>query len=79
MNVEDLLIKLDQKNIPLRWYSINGDLASDIYVLRKVHNYWEFFYIDERGNQNNDYRRFDDERDACNYMYDKLIYEKSIS
>ena len=45
-------------------------------MLRKVHNYWEFFYADEHGNQNNDYRRFNDESEACNYMFDKLIYEK---
>ena len=45
-------------------------------MLRKVHNYWEFFYVDERGNQNNGYRRFNDESEACNYMFDKLIYEK---
>lgn len=76
MNIEELLIKLEQEKIPSRWYSVNGKLASDIYMLRKVHNYWEFFYVDERGNQNNGYRRFNDESEACNYMFDKLIYEK---
>jgi hypothetical protein len=45
-------------------------------VLRRVYDHWEFFYIDERGNQDNDYRRFDNESEACNYLYDKLIFEK---
>ena len=76
MNVQELLVKLKQNKIPSSWYSINGDLSSDIYVLRRVYDHWEFFYIDERGNQDNDYRRFDNESEACNYLYDKLIFEK---
>ena len=32
MNIEELLIKLEQEKIPSRWYSINGDLSSDIYI-----------------------------------------------
>ena len=64
----EIINKLEKEKIPSRWYSVNGNLASDIYMLRKVHNYWEFFYVDERGNQNNGYRRFNDESEACNYM-----------
>lgn len=79
MNVEKLLRKLEQEEIPSRWYSINGNLATDTYMLRKVHDYWEFFYVDERGNQDNDYRRFYDESEACYYLYNKLINEKIIS
>ena len=30
MNVQELLEKLEQNKIPSSWYSINGDLSSDI-------------------------------------------------
>ena len=79
MNVRELIIKLDEEKIPQRWYSINGNLASDIYVLRQVHDYWEFFYVDERGDQNNDYRRFENEEDACNYLLEHLVHQKNMS
>ena len=77
MNVRELIIKLDEEKIPSRWYSINGDLSSDIYVLRQVYDYWEFFYVDERGNQNNDYRRFENEEDACAYLLKQLLHQKN--
>lgn len=79
MNVKELIIKLDEEKIPQRWYSINGNLSSDIYVLRQVYNYWEFFYVDERGDQNNDYRRFENEEDACNYLFEQLLHQKNMS
>ncbi|HCJ09249.1 MAG TPA: hypothetical protein DHV96_13090 [Lachnospiraceae bacterium] len=79
MNVKELIIKLDEEKIPQRWYSINGNLSSDIYVLRQVYDYWEFFYVDERGNQNNDYRRFKNEEDACNYLLEQLLHQKNMS
>lgn len=77
MNVNDLLFKLEKEKIPSNWYSINGNFTSDIYMLRKVYDYWEYFYVDERGNQSNDYRRFYSESEACEYLYEKLIYEKN--
>ena len=73
MNVKELITRLEEEKIPSRWYSINGDLASDIFVLRQVYDYWEFFYVDERGNQNNDYRRFKCEEDACDYLLKQLL------
>lgn len=74
MNSEDLKIKLDELKVPSRYYSINSNIASDIYVFRKVHIYWECFYIDERGGQN-EYHRFDNENDACEYFLRTLIDE----
>ena len=76
MNITELQMKLEQEKIPSNWYSINGKLASDVFVLRKVYDYWEFFYVDERGNQNNDYKKFSTEDEACKYLYDKVMYEK---
>jgi len=74
VNVNELIIKLDAEKIPSSWYSINGNLSCDIYVLRQVYDYWEFFYVDERGNQNNDYRRFESEEDACDYLLKQLLH-----
>ena len=77
MNVRELIIKLNEEKIPSRWYSINGNLASDIYVLRQVYDYWEFIYVDERGNQNNDYRCFRNEEEACDYLLKQLLNQKN--
>lgn len=76
LNTTELIEKLNGEKIPSSWYSINGNLSSDIYILRKVYEFWEFFYVDERGNQNNDYRRFDNESDACEFLLEKLLNEK---
>ena len=76
MNIVELKERLNEEKIPSNWYSINGYLASDIFVLQNVGDYWETFYIDERGNQDNDYRRFDNENDACIFFLNRLIEEK---
>lgn len=72
MNIGELKIALDKLNIPNRRYSINGNISSDIYIFQQVYSYWECFYIDERGNQNNAYRRFNNESDACVYFLEML-------
>ena len=71
MNSEELKNKLEELNVPGRYYSINSSISSDRYVFRQVHIYWECFYIDERGGQN-DYHRFDNENDACDYFVEKV-------
>ena len=77
MNVEELKKNLEELGIPKRRYSINGDIASDIYILQEVHTYWESFYIDERGGEN-DHHRFDNEYDACEYFLEILKKEKEF-
>ena len=74
MNIEKLKVKLEELNVPKSFYRINGSLTSDVYVLNKIYDYWEYFYFDEKGNQN-DYHRFDNENDACEYFYKKLETE----
>ena len=51
MNSEELKTILDELDIPVRCYSINGNIGSNKYIFRQVYNYWECFYIDERGNE----------------------------
>ena len=74
MNSEELKNKLEELNVPGRYYSINSSISSDRYVFRQVHIYWECFYIDESGGQN-DYHRFDNENDACEYFLKTLKAE----
>lgn len=74
MDVKELINKLEELKVPKSYYSINGNLSSDIYVLNQVYHYWEFFYFDEKGNTNN-YRKFDNENDACIFFYNKLKAE----
>lgn len=76
MNREELKIKLAELDIPSRYYSINSNIAADTYIFREVYTYWECFYIDERGGQN-DYHRFDNEEEACDYFFKTLKTEMS--
>ena len=76
MNIEELKAILVSANIPNNSYSINGSYFSDSYVMQEKkqngHAYWEIFYIDERGGEN-DYRCFDKEDIACKYFLYKLL------
>lgn len=76
MNIKELRAILNELSIPNRYYSINGNISSDTYIFQQVYNYWECFYIDERGNQN-DYHRFYHESDACIYFLNTLKTEMS--
>jgi hypothetical protein len=72
MNTEEMLIKIKELKIPDKNYSINDSLGTDKYIFRKIYDYWECFYVDERGGQNNDYHRFYDEDKACLYFITML-------
>lgn len=72
MTIVEFKKKLKQLNIPKSWYSIDGDIKSDTHILNKVHTYWEYFYFDEKGEEQG-YVRFDNEAEACDYLYHILI------
>lgn len=74
MNVEYLVKKLDEIGVPKRYYSINGDLLADTYILNQIYGKWEYFYFDEKGNKN-DCKTFDNENDACIYLFGILENE----
>ncbi len=74
MNIADLVKKLDEIGVPKRYYSINGDLLPDMYILNKIYGKWEYFYYDEKGNKN-DYKSFDAENSACMHMLSVLTNE----
>ena len=74
MNIQELKNKLNKLNISENWYSINGGLKTDAYILDYVHGKWIFFYFDEKGNRE-DEKEFDNEDDACTYIFKKLMNE----
>lgn len=74
MDIKQLELELSNLNVPNSYYSINGSLKTDAYILNKVYSKWEYFYFDEKGNKEN-YRIFDEESDACNYLLEKLKVE----
>lgn len=74
MNITEMESRLGELNIPRRYFSINNSIGPDKYIFRQVYTYWECFYIDERGNQN-DYHRFQNENDACEYFLKTLKME----
>lgn len=74
MNVEYLVKKLDEIGVPKRYYSINGDLLADTYILNQIYGKWEYFYFDEKGNKN-DYKTFGNENDACLHLFGILENE----
>ena len=74
MDILDLVKILDEIGVPKRYYSINGDLSSDTYILNEIYGKWECFYFDEKGNRNN-YKIFTNVNDACMYMLSILKAE----
>lgn len=74
MNIRQLEKELDNLCIPKSYYSINGDLAADTYILNQVYSKWEYFYYDEKWNREG-YKSFDYENEACEYLLEKLKNE----
>ena len=74
MNVAELKVELEKLGVPQNFYSINGFLTGDTHILNHVHTYWEYYYFDEKGCETG-YRRFENENDACIYLYKILLEE----
>ena len=74
MNVRQLEKVLDNLGIPKNYYSINGHLIADTYILNQAYSKWEYFYYDEKGNQEG-YKSFNNENEACEYLLEKLKNE----
>lgn len=77
MDFFELKDKLYWGNVPERWYSLNEGLKPDAYILCKNYFKWESFYLDERG-ERHDYRIFDNEQDAYDYLWKKMKYQLDV-
>ena len=74
MNIKQLKIKLEEKEIHSGFYSLDGTLLPDRIVLYSNYSKWEVFYFDERGGRH-DEKTFFSENDACLYIYKTLTGE----
>ena len=74
MNKTQLEAELNKLKAPPNYYSINGSLISDTYMLNEIYGKWEYFYFDEKGSRQN-YRIFENEDEACDYFLEKVKKE----
>ncbi|MDT8718417.1 hypothetical protein IAI10_17250 [Clostridium sp. 19966] len=74
MNITQLQKELDNMGMKKRCYSINGNLATDTYILNQVYHKWEYFYFDEKGNKQGD-KIFENEDEACRHFLEKMKNE----
>jgi hypothetical protein len=77
MTTEKLKDKLNDLGVEESQYSLSGKLISDAIVLNKNYNVWEVFYLDEKGNRNNE-SHFGTESEACFYIYKLFKDAKDI-
>jgi hypothetical protein len=68
MIIEKLKEKLDNLGVAPNRYSLFGELNFDAIILYNNYNKWNVFYLDERGNRI-DEKCFDNETEACSYIY----------
>lgn len=77
MNISALVDKLTKENIPKNLYSLDGKLKADAMILRNQKMYWEVFYFDEKGNEQNN-KKIKTEEEACEYLYKILIENRNV-
>lgn len=77
MTIQELENKLKELEISSQEYSLNGDLIFDSINLFENYSTWEVFYLDEKGNRN-DEKKFESESEACKYIYKLFNDAKKI-
>ena len=77
MDTNELQKKLNLLGVNPQEYSLIGELQTDSIILYQSYQKWEVFYLDDRGNRN-DEKVFDTESEACNYIYQKFKEAKEI-
>jgi hypothetical protein len=77
VNTSELKIELSELNVNPNEYSLDGSLVPDSIILFHSYNEWQVFYLDERGDRN-DQRVFSSEDEACQYILKLFIDSKEI-
>jgi len=65
----ELINRLNELYIRPTAYSLEGDLLWDRIIMFNSYNDWHVFYLDERGNRNEE-KIFHSESEACDYIFD---------
>mgnify|MGYP001547317752 CR=1 FL=1 len=76
MNFNDLKTKLDSIGVNEQTYCLGGDFGDEQYCLEKINHRWRYYYS-ERGQKMGE-RLFDNESDACEYMYSILENDPTV-
>ena len=78
MNIEELEIKLKEYKIPEWYYNTKGKgMDDERYNIINDNGKWSVYY-GKKGQRSNE-KIFDNESDACEYMYDKLTTGRHYS
>ncbi len=77
MNKSELIKLLKKINIPTSHYSLDGELLSDRMIIYNSYEKWIVFYLDERGNRNEE-KEFDSESKALSYLYERFKELKDL-
>lgn len=78
MKIEELKIKLTELGISTCEYNLTNELVNDAINLYQNYDVWEVFYLDEKGNRNNE-KKFESESTACQYIYKLFKDAKAIA
>jgi hypothetical protein len=71
MTLAELKKKIDEYNIPDRWYAINEGEKPNALILYKTYANWEFFHVDNEGEKSN-HVLFATEEEAYDYLWQQL-------
>jgi hypothetical protein len=77
MDIVELKKELNKIGVNPNRYSLNGSLDWDKIILYKNYSKWEVFYLDERG-ERNDEKIFNSEEDACLFIYKCFLEMKTF-
>lgn len=71
MKIDELKDKLYKYNVPDAWYSLDGSLKSDAFIIYKNYSTIEYFYFDEKGDRI-DFKAFTDVEEAYDQLWNDL-------
>lgn len=77
MTLQELKERISENAVPDRRYSLNDGIKIGAYILINNYGTWEYFYLDEKGNRE-DNRFFSSDSQAFEFLWKKLEYALSI-
>lgn len=74
MKYEALINNLEKNQVPKELFSLNEGLKPNAHILTKIYNYWEYFFLDEKGDRYG-LRTFSNDELAFDYLWEELLDE----